>query len=85
MFHMRRTDRISSLWGKVRRKLLRFAAVGGVALHLAASTAWAQRAGTVREEKGALLCWGIAAGLAIVVCAAAFVNAKRTAPPSAKP
>jgi len=49
-------------------------------LHLATSTAWAQRAAKVAEDEKGWLQWGIAAGLAVVICVAAFISPRRSQP-----
>lgn len=50
----------------------------GLAVHLAAGTAWAQRASRVVDDDSGLLQWGITVGLAVVICITAFINPKRS-------
>ncbi len=51
---------------------------GAVAVHLMAATAWAQRHARVPKDESGMLPWGIAAGLAVVICVSAFLNPKRS-------
>ncbi len=62
----------------MRSWFVRFALVGGVALHVTSAIAWAQKEARVTEEEGGMLKWAIAVGLAVVICAVGFINAKRS-------
>jgi hypothetical protein len=53
-------------------------AVFVVALLLPASSALAQRKGSISGEEGTLLQWGIAAGIVIICVLTGFINPKRT-------
>ena len=55
-------------------------ALGMLTVHLAAPLALAQRVMKVAEDDKGLLQWGIAAGLAVVVCVASFVGPRRSQP-----
>lgn len=47
-------------------------------LHATASTVWAQTPAHVPEEEGGFFTWLVAGGLVAVICAAGFMNAKRS-------
>jgi hypothetical protein len=47
-------------------------------VHLTAATAWAQARASGPEEGGGYLPWLFAAGIAILICACAFLNPKRS-------
>ncbi len=53
-------------------------AVAALATHMTAGAALAQRPGRLPEEDGGLIQWLMAAGLALVICAPAFLNSKRS-------
>lgn len=53
-------------------------AAGLLAVDLTAATAWAQSQGRVPDDDAGVLHWGIAVGLAVVICAPAFLNPKRS-------
>ena len=63
---------------KVRPRSIWLIAAGGAAMHLAAATVWAQKPGRVPNEDNGWLQVGIALGLAVVICATAFLNPKRS-------
>lgn len=47
-------------------------------LHLFSTSTWAQSAGRLADEDGGTLQWLMAAGLLVLVCAPAALNAKRS-------
>ena len=65
---------VSKLLGR-RAGLL--VAVGGVAMHVAAASAWAQRSGRVPNEDSGMYQWIAAGVLAVLILLPAFVNVKR--------
>jgi hypothetical protein len=77
---MKKPGRPDRLWRIVRWRRTWFVAAWMLTVHLAGSAAWAQRAAQATDEGKGLLQWGIAAGLAIVVCIAAFLSPKRKQP-----
>ncbi len=46
--------------------------------HATASTVWAQTPANLPDEDGGMMKWAIAGGLAALICAAGFMNAKRS-------
>ncbi|MEK6799837.1 MAG: hypothetical protein AABZ12_12800 [Planctomycetota bacterium] len=48
------------------------------AMHLTASSAWAQLPARLPGTDNSLLAWGIAAGLVVVVCITGFLDPKRS-------
>lgn len=76
---MKRHLRTCGLGTLMRLRRIWVVAAGALAIHFSTAPAWAQRAGRVaEEEEGGLLRWGIAVGLAIVICVSAFLNPKRS-------
>ncbi len=67
-----------SVWRMVRPRPSWWIAAGGLAMHLTAATVWAQKRGRVPDEDSGWLQWGIAVGLAVVICVSAFLNPKRS-------
>ena len=49
-----------------------------IALHLTSVAAWAQRPGALPKEDKGFLQWGVGLGLAVLICATAFLNSKRS-------
>jgi glycosyltransferase involved in cell wall biosynthesis len=87
----KRVRRISMMRSKMRfRRLFRLRMVGrsrrpwivllvGLAVQFAGASAWAQRpVHQMPEEESSLLPWGIALGLAAIICLSAFLNPKRS-------
>jgi len=52
--------------------------IAAVMLHGSALSAWAQKPATPPEDDGGILQWVVAAGIAVVICATAFLNPKRS-------
>ncbi|GAG39491.1 unnamed protein product [marine sediment metagenome] len=75
---MKRHLRTCGLGTLMRLRPTWVVAAGALAIHFSTAPAWAQRPGHVVEEEGGLLQWGIAVGLAIVICVSAFLNPKRS-------
>lgn len=51
--------------------------MGGLAMHMTAASAWAQRMGRVPNEDSSMYQWVAAGLLAVLICLPAFVNVKR--------
>ena len=49
-----------------------------IALHLTSAAAWAQRPGHLPKDDKGFLQWGVGVGLAVLICASAFLNSKRS-------
>ncbi|MGB2988066.1 MAG: hypothetical protein WBE26_19530 [Phycisphaerae bacterium] len=75
---MKRFQRVHHIWQVTRPQQRWVMLAGMLVVHFAAATAWAQQEASAPEEEGGLLKWGIAAGLAVVVCISAFLNPKRS-------
>ena len=75
---MRRDQKRLYHWGSRRLPAAWLIAVGGLLMHLAAASVWAQKPGRIADEDGGILQWVIAGVLALLVCIPAFINPKRS-------
>jgi len=80
MIYMRRLPAFRRFWAVVRSRAA-VPVVATLTLHVFAANAWAQGGGRAAggDDKG-LWQWGISAGLAVVICAAAFISPRRHQP-----
>ena len=85
MRRMKRSGQDTKRFGWLRRAGLapaegsRWMTIAGVvAMHLAASVAWAQKPGRLPGEERGWLPWAVAAGIIVIICIAGFLNPKRS-------
>lgn len=62
--------------GRLKRSAV--ATTAAFIVHWGAASAWAQKPGRAVEDEEALLRWGIAAGVIVVIGLSAFLNSKRS-------